>query len=60
MRGVHPTTPGDQVVATICFDVGGGGGDCALSVNATVIHCGDFFLYDLPTAPNCYFRYCGS
>ena len=31
MRGVHPTTPAvDQVVAAIsCFNVGGGGGDCA-------------------------------
>ena len=59
LRGVHPSTPGDQVVATICFD-GGSYGDCYESVNTTVIHCGDFYLYDLPVIPDCLLRYCGS
>ena len=59
MRGVHPSTPGDQVVATVCFDVGFAG-DCFVSANTTVINCGDFFLYDLPEKPYCYYRYCGS
>ena len=58
MDGVHPTTPGEQAVATICFDQGFD--DCYDPVSITVINCGDFFLYELPTAPWCYYRYCGS
>ena len=30
MRGVHPSTPGDQLVATVCFD--GAGYNCYVQV----------------------------
>ena len=60
MRGVHPSTPGAKVVATICFDYGGTTGDCYKPVNITVINCGIYYLYDLPHAPDCFLRYCGS
>ena len=59
MRGVHPSTPGEQAVATICFDTGSVG-NCHKPVNIAVIHCGDFYLYNLPVTPDCFLRYCGS
>ena len=60
MRGVHPATPGDQVLVDLCFDAGKYG-ECFLTLkNITVINCGDFFLYDLPETPGCWLRYCGS
>ena len=59
MRGVHPSTPGDQVVATICFDYGSNG-DCISPVSTTVINCGEYYLYNLPDTPYCMYRYCGS
>ena len=59
MRGVHPSTPGDQAVATICFDYGGGN-DCFDFVNTTVINCKEYYLYNLPNVPYCSRRYCGS
>ena len=59
MRGVHPSTPGDQAVASICFDWGSHG-DCASPINIVVIHCGDYFLYNLPDTHECRYRYCGS
>ena len=58
MSGVHPSTPGDQAVATVCFHWGSK--DCGLNVTTTVIHCGDFYLYELPQTPWCVLRYCGS
>ena len=59
MRGVHPSTPGDQAVFTVCFE--DFGNDCVWFVNSiTVINCGDFYLYDLPEPPRNTLRYCGS
>ena len=58
LRGAHPSTPGDRVVATICFD-DGRDGECYTPVNTTVINCGDYYLYQLPHAPTCNSRYCG-
>ena len=58
MRGVHPTTPGEQVQATICFVWPST--DCDYQVEVTVINCGEYFLYNLPQVPYCNFRYCGS
>ena len=60
MRGAHPSTPGDQVVATICFDWGSSYGDCYTFLNTTVINCGEYYLYDLVDPPLCGARYCGS
>ena len=58
MRGVHPSIPGDTVVAEVCFH-GGVHGDCRYPVNIIVTNCGDYYLYELPETPYCDMRYCG-
>ena len=57
MSEVHPTIPGQRAVVTICFHYGWF--ECNVSVNVTVINCGDYYVYDLPDVSEPQ-RYCGS
>ena len=59
IKGAHPSTPGAQAVLTVCFEFSSDN-PCLMSVNTTVINCGDYYLYDLPQTPDCPLRYCGS
>ena len=59
MGGVHPSTPGDKIVGTLCFDWGSNN-ECEQPLNTTVINCGAYYLYNLPDIRYCDRRYCGS
>ena len=58
VSGSHPTAPGVEVEAKICFEWGSN--KCWQATTATIRNCGDFFLYKLPEVPQCDARYCGS
>ena len=57
LNDTHIPILGIQVTQTVCFDVASGY-PCAESTQVTVKSCGGYFIYNLPVAPNCYFRYC--
>lgn len=60
MRGVHPTTPGQESEATACFAYGDT--DCHYPTTISVRNCGDYYIYNLPETPwgVAGTRYCGS
>ena len=56
LSGGHPTKAGQVVSRKVCFNYAGK--YCPLSRNVKVTHCGAFFVYQLPYAPGCNYRYC--
>ena len=57
LSGGHPTKAGQVVSRKVCFSWYGN--RCYhRSVTVKVTHCGTFFVYQLPYAPACCFRYC--
>jgi hypothetical protein len=57
LNGTHPGVGDGAVERTVCFNWEGN--TCAWSASVEVLHCGGFYLYHLPEAPNCMLRYCG-
>ena len=61
LNGKHPVVPGQQVQITVCFqDSLGACGSGSWSSIATVLNCGEYFLYRLQNVPACGAVYCGS
>ena len=65
LLGGHPTKAGQVVSRKVCFSFSGQ--KCLwrdrdsyknAPVTVKVTHCGTFFVYQLPYAPGCYYRYC--
>ncbi|XP_062520659.1 collagen alpha chain CG42342-like [Corticium candelabrum] len=58
MKGRHPNRVGVAISRLVCFSLDG---DCCLkSVRMDVINCGDYYVYNLPEIPRCYYEYCGN
>ena len=55
MQGSHPTSLGETVTRTMCFQLGS---TCQYSTVIKVRNCGQFFLYRLVDTPLCYLGYC--
>ena len=60
VNGTHPATVGEEKQVKICWAYAGV--ECWYSSDATIRHCGDYFLYNLrePLYDYCKARYCGS
>ena len=56
MQGSHPTSLGETVTRTVCFQ--GPSGTCSWSTEIKVRNCGQYFLYRLVNTPNCHAGYC--
>merc|ERR1711892_872397 len=54
--GTHPTDIGVAKNLKICFHWAGNG--CFWSNSASVINCGNFYMYNLENTPACHSRYC--
>jgi len=55
-----PTSPGDEVEATVCFI--GGGNPCYYSTSIKIKKCRNFWIFKLPEVPYCTYGglgYCG-
>ena len=57
MEGKLPSVMEGEVINRICFSYAGE--HCWRENVATVVNCGEYFLYYLDDVPNCYYRYCG-
>ena len=57
LNGNHPTDIGVVVDGTVCFNYGGN--SCWGSSDILIMKCETYFLYFLPSTPNCPLRYCG-
>jgi hypothetical protein len=56
MMGTYPN-PEDGIVArTVCF--AWQGDPCAWTNDIQVLNCGAYFVFKLPTPPECALRYC--
>ena len=62
IRGTHPTDEGETVTVEVCFSSADNGNDydCWWSQNIEITHCGEYYVYFLPEAPGCAFRYCAA
>jgi cysteine-rich repeat protein len=58
LNGAHPAINEGAVDRQVCFHWSGN--TCNWNANVQVVNCGEFFLYNLPTAPVCSLRYCGT
>ena len=56
MQGSHPTSLGETVTRTVCFQYGSN--TCYMSTEIKVRNCGQFFLYRLVDTPTCNLGYC--
>ena len=56
MQGSHPTSLGETVTRTVCFQFGSD--TCYRSTQIKVRNCGQFFLYRLVDTPVCTAGYC--
>ena len=58
MMGAYPT-PEDGIVArTVCY--AWQGDPCTWTNDIQVLNCGAYFVFKLPTPPDCALRYCGA
>ena len=59
LTGGHPTKAGQVVTRKVCFRLNRKK-KCRYpaTTNVKVTHCGAFFVYQLPYAPTCNYRYC--
>ncbi len=55
-NGTLPTTVGTVVNGSICFEINLS--SCDLSIPVSVINCGGFYVYFLPSLNVCSARYC--
>ena len=56
-QGGHPTVAEGEVARVVNFDWSG---DPEFqSVDISVVHCGEFYLYNLKDVPSCSLGYCG-
>ena len=55
LKGGHPSLIGQEVSRVVCFSYDS---CCQWQVTIQVINCGSFYLYKLPSTPNCYLGYC--
>ena len=58
VKGGHPTGANETRDSSICFHWRDN--ECAYSVPIQIKNCGEYHIYNLPNAPNCNLRYCGS
>ena len=58
MQGSHPTSLGETVTRTVCFQYGYD--TCNWSTEIKVRNCGQFFLYHLVDTPACHAGYCAN
>jgi hypothetical protein len=56
MQGSHPTSLGETVTRTVCFQ--SGSNTCSYSREIKVRNCGQFFLYRLVDTYYCNLGYC--
>ena len=56
MQGSHPTSLGETVTRTVCFQWDSS--TCQWSTEIKVRNCGQYFLYRLVDTPGCYMGYC--
>jgi len=56
LNGSHPTSAGDLVDRTVCFEWDGN--PCMWETEVKIRHCKNYFLYYLMDAPICSARYC--
>ena len=56
MQGSHPTSLGETVTRTVCFQ--SSSNTCHTSTEIKVRNCGQFFLYRLVDTPYCQLGYC--
>jgi len=52
----HPTTIGQNISGTICYNWAGN--SCNWSNQISITKCGDYYVYQLPITPVCDLRYC--
>jgi len=57
MQGSHPTSLGETVTRTVCFQ-GSSSYPCWQSTEIKVRNCGQYFLYRLVNTPTCNLGYC--
>lgn len=55
LKGGHPSLIGQEVSRVVCFSYNS---CCEWEVTIQVINCGSFYIYKLPSTPNCYLGYC--
>jgi len=55
MQGSHPTSLGETVTRTVCFQ---SGSTCQYSTVIKVRNCRQYFLYRLVDTPHCNLGYC--
>ena len=61
MQGSHPTSLGETVTRTACFQSEfDGGHTCLWSSEIKVRNCGQYFLYRLVDTPHCHLGYCAN
>ena len=59
LNGRHPEILGETVQREVCFHyTENWGGSCAWSTDIQILHCGNYFLYNLVDVPYCSSRYC--
>ena len=59
LNGRHPEILGEAVQREVCFHyTENWGGSCAWSTDIQILHCGNYFLYNLVDVPYCSSRYC--
>lgn len=58
MRGGHPAQVGVAQSRVVCFSFEGN--CCSRQVTVEVVNCGDYYVYNLPEIPTCYYEYCGN
>ena len=57
LNGTHPTILGETVNRNVCFNYDDYT-PCYRPSEIQIRNCGEFYLYNLPNAPACLFRYC--
>ncbi|MBA3546772.1 MAG: DUF4215 domain-containing protein [Nannocystis sp.] len=58
MQGAYPVKDDGIVARTVCF--AWFGDPCGWSVEISVRNCGPYFVFKLPSVPECALRYCGA
>ncbi|MDC0740350.1 DUF4215 domain-containing protein [Polyangium mundeleinium] len=58
VQGAYPQAQGQVVNATACFNWSGN--PCNWSSAIQIAHCGSYYVFQLPPAPVCQLRYCGT
>ena len=57
-QGTYPANSGEVVNGTVCFNWAGN--PCEWSSAVQVANCGNYYVFQLPVAPVCSLRYCGT